>query len=247
MFAYAPLVRALGGDRPVYAFQAPGVERGEPRARIEDLAELYVERLREHSAPPYLLGGWSLGGIVAFEMGRLLRDDEDDVGLVAIVDTPAPGKHTRIDDPTDLLCLFAEDIAQMLGTEVALDRERLRRFEERAREAEVLRVLDEAEPGQLDSETFARRWRVFRAHYEAVFDYRGGDYDGDVLFVAAADGTSAADDWRRVVRGELRVRTLPGDHYEIMRPPLVQQLAEALRSALPAAAPYAVAAEAGGS
>ena len=69
------LTRAMGGDRPVHAFQAVGVNEGEiPDASIEAMASRYVAELREHSTGPYLLGGYSGGGIVALEMARQLLE-----------------------------------------------------------------------------------------------------------------------------------------------------------------------------
>ena len=59
----------------IHAFQAVGVNDGEiPDRSIEEMASRYVAELRAHSSGPYLLGGYSGGGIVALEMARQLRD-----------------------------------------------------------------------------------------------------------------------------------------------------------------------------
>jgi thioesterase domain-containing protein len=39
---------------------------------------------------PWIVGGWSFGGLVAIEMARLLEERED-VAAVIVIDTPAPG------------------------------------------------------------------------------------------------------------------------------------------------------------
>jgi surfactin synthase thioesterase subunit len=58
-----------------------------PHRSIEDMASHYLEALQTvQSEPPYLLGGWSLGGLIAFEMAQQLRKAGDEVGLLALID-----------------------------------------------------------------------------------------------------------------------------------------------------------------
>src|SRR5262249_49388895 len=102
VLCYAGLARHLGLDQPVYGLQAVGLIDGQaPHASIEDMARAYIDALRE-VAPrgPYLLAGWSLGGIVAFEMARELRRSGHDVGLLALLDTSF---STEILDEAELL------------------------------------------------------------------------------------------------------------------------------------------------
>src|SRR5207248_3040267 len=59
----------LGKDQPFYALQAQGLD-GRPIARtsVEAIAEYYLEALRRvQPHGPYLLGGYSFGGVAAYE------------------------------------------------------------------------------------------------------------------------------------------------------------------------------------
>ena len=68
------LARAMAGSRPIYGFQAHGVDGSDmPDATVEEMAARYVAELRAQHQGPYLLGGYSGGGIVTFEMVRQLR------------------------------------------------------------------------------------------------------------------------------------------------------------------------------
>ncbi len=95
------LARAMGGERPIHAFQAVGVNDGEiPDVSIEAMAFRYVAELRAHSSGPYLLGGYSGGGIVALEMARQLLELGEPVAHVILFDsvpprTPWPGRRER--------------------------------------------------------------------------------------------------------------------------------------------------------
>ncbi|HEY6323164.1 MAG TPA: alpha/beta fold hydrolase, partial [Thermoanaerobaculia bacterium] len=110
VLCYAPLVRHLEAGRPVYGLQARGLDGGEaPPATIAAMADDYLAALLA-VAPrgPYLLGGWSMGGLVAFEMGRRLQARGEVVAPLLLIDTPPPG----CEPPPDaaLLAALAADL-----------------------------------------------------------------------------------------------------------------------------------------
>jgi len=86
---FVPLARHLGPDQPFYALQSRGLAPGEaPLATIEEMAALYVAEMRRvQPAGPYLIAGWSFGGIAAFEMARQLEAGGEQTALLAVIDT----------------------------------------------------------------------------------------------------------------------------------------------------------------
>lgn len=97
--SYEPLARALGPDQPLYAFQSPLVARPDLRdITIEEMASIYVNELRAFLPHgPYLVGGVSFGGLVAFEMFQQLHAQGADTGLLILLDTSVPGSEARVD------------------------------------------------------------------------------------------------------------------------------------------------------
>jgi amino acid adenylation domain-containing protein len=89
---YRALARRLGVQRPFYALQSPALEGNPlpPDISIEALAQSYLDAVRT-AVPkgPYLLGGWSFGGLVAFEMAQALRRAGEEVALLALLDSHA--------------------------------------------------------------------------------------------------------------------------------------------------------------
>ena len=89
---YRALARRLGVQRPFYALQSPALEGHplSPEISIEALARHYLDAVRA-AVPkgPYLLGGWSFGGLVAFEMARALAHTGEEVELLALLDSHA--------------------------------------------------------------------------------------------------------------------------------------------------------------
>lgn len=92
LFGYMTLVHALGPDQPCYGFQSLGLTRKDSAHNsIKEMAAHYVARLREFQPKgPYLLAGWCYGGIVCFEMARILREQGDTPKLVVLIEAEAP-------------------------------------------------------------------------------------------------------------------------------------------------------------
>jgi thioesterase domain-containing protein len=91
----APLVGCLRTAASIYGVEPKGVYPGEdPLERIEDMAE-YAIRDIELAARggPYLLVGYSAGGLVAFEIARRLSSDGANIALLALLDT-CPSEKT---------------------------------------------------------------------------------------------------------------------------------------------------------
>ncbi|HEY0409314.1 MAG TPA: non-ribosomal peptide synthetase, partial [Candidatus Dormibacteraeota bacterium] len=109
VFCYTELARALGPDQPVYGLQAP--EEGPAPASLEEMAERYLAALRAvQPEGPYRLGGWSLGGVVAFEMARQLAARGEAVEQLAVLDVLAPGRGGDAVDEGTLRAWFARDL-----------------------------------------------------------------------------------------------------------------------------------------
>lgn len=85
------LANLLGDDRPFLALQARGLYGdSEPHETFEEMATDYIAELRQvQPHGPYLLGGFSGGGLVAFEMAQQLIAAGEEIITVLLLDTPA--------------------------------------------------------------------------------------------------------------------------------------------------------------
>jgi len=86
---YRKLAQYLGSDQPFYGLQAQGLDGQTPPLKtIEEMAALYVKEIRGiQPSGPYLLGGYCLGGTVAYEVAQQLRAAGEEVALLALLDT----------------------------------------------------------------------------------------------------------------------------------------------------------------
>jgi amino acid adenylation domain-containing protein len=92
VLCYVHLARHLAPGRAVFALQVPDPDGEAAWTTLEEMAAHYLRCAREvQPAGPYSLGGWSMGGVVAFEMARQLERVGESVDLLALIDAAAPG------------------------------------------------------------------------------------------------------------------------------------------------------------
>ncbi len=89
---YHDLSKQLGPDQPFYGLQARNMDKKifKPE-KIEEMASHYIKEIKSvQSQGPYLIGGWCLGGSVAYEMAQQLNNQGDEVALLVLVETAHP-------------------------------------------------------------------------------------------------------------------------------------------------------------
>jgi polyketide synthase 13 len=84
---YEPLLKRLPADYPMYGF-----ERVE--GTVEERAAQYVPKLRELGGNgPFILAGWSLGGVLAYACAIGLKQQGCDVAFVGLIDAVRAGEE----------------------------------------------------------------------------------------------------------------------------------------------------------
>ncbi len=243
---YLPLARGGELARPVLALasplpgQLPAASFPEPRS-VESMAAAY-RRAIVAAAPagPYHLAGWSLGGVVAFEIARQLSAEGREVGLLALLDVAPPPAGGEPEEPRHELARFAADLAALAGLAVpaGLDPATMP-----ATLADLLALdgVRAALPPELGLAQLEELFATFRANRCALAAYRPGPYSGALLRVettataaacVAADGSSLLAGWDALAAGGAEVVRLAGDHYSLLRPPCVGELGRLLAARL---------------
>jgi thioesterase domain-containing protein/acyl carrier protein len=234
VLCYAALAQHLGPEQPFYAFQLPALEDVPSPPTIEGLAAHYLRELRAiQPQGPYRLGGWSMGGVIAFEMARLLSEEGEGVSLLALIDSYVPrGVGGREGfDGHDLLRMFARDMEGVSGRGFEFPHEDARRLPldealglllERARASEAV-------PEGLGLPELRELFRRYSTSLSALLAYEPRAYAGKLtLFKSgAADGGDAAHGWEPYAASS-EVLEIEGDHYSIVNGPPVKVLAARL-------------------
>jgi thioesterase domain-containing protein len=234
VFFYRELAQALGPEQPVHAFQAPSlVGNGEPYEDIREQATAYVaELLRFQPYPPYLLGGASYGGVVAYEMAQQLTAAGKKVALTVLIDSPAPGSMpAKTQD-------CAEILHYLLGDELALSLDELRDLDPAEQIDYVFQEARLADRVELLPPTLSvPMFKTWMAHQEGMHSYQPQPYDGRVVYFRATEKLKHNPldmhlPWIDLVRLGIEIYPIQGNHLSMNSHPHVKVMAGHLQRIL---------------
>jgi thioesterase domain-containing protein len=234
---YQPLAQQLGRAQPLYGIRARGLHADEALPiRLEEMAAEYTDAIRTVQATgPYFLGGWSLGGVVAYEMAQLFLAQGDQVALLALLDTTIPHgdanqEFSRQADNSGLeygLDMTLAELAELDADEqlpyLWSHAQKLGLIDENARSDVVHQILDDLK-------------RIFHAHVQLASEYALRPYPGQITLFRPKDApvevpTPVDRGWGRLV-GSVKVHFVPGQHHTMVNEPNVQTLAALLRDCM---------------
>ena len=231
-FRFVDLARCMGEERPFFALLARGLGAAdEPFSRVEEMAAYSLAAIRSvQPEGPYLLGGYSLGGLVAFEIARQLEAAGQKVALLAIMDVSAEG-NTLVErvDSAEIVATLASQLS------IPVTAEELRGIsqeEQLGYAVDLGKRLGKLAP-EFTPRDALRYVNIFTNSFEAARNYLPGSYGGPVTVFR---GEYHADMERTLGWGErakdVEVHDIPGLHSSILEMPQVQTLASLLRASL---------------
>ncbi|MEU0881619.1 cytochrome P450 [Lentzea sp. NPDC005914] len=245
-----PLARAVGQGQPFYGLQGPGFDgTEEPIDDVEELAARYVQEIKQiQPYGPYLVGGHSFGGVVSYEIGRQLRQRGDEVARVIMIDA-YPAVPGQLEPPWDERAVIEElwTIRQHAFQDDGAPRRRVDQSLTPQEQREQLGKFLGASGTRPVEEHIATIMGVYQAQVEALVRYEPQASDLRVTLIKATGGfpqvlkddrhvelffDSPANGWETVAMREFDVVTVPGDHFNMLVPPALTTLAEAVRDAV---------------
>ena len=234
---YAPLAACLADAFQVYGMQAAGLAEGTtPAASLEAMVASYLDAiLAAQPEGPYRLAGWSMGGLVAYEIARRLEDLGRDVAQLVLLDAPF-ALPERCEPEGVLAARFAADAAQALGWETngadsadsADHGDHQDHLDRLAR-----RVAGETDDLDTVRGQIERRFEVFKANTALVAGFRpDAALRARTLLISASRSPNAAvqPDWTRLLGESSTLLPVSADHYSFLRPPQVGEIADWIRT-----------------
>ncbi|MEV6210448.1 amino acid adenylation domain-containing protein [Kitasatospora sp. NPDC051914] len=215
--SYTALARSWAG--PVHAFQSRALAQGTTAALAPDLvamATAYREELQQVTAEgPYLLGGWSMGGLLAYEVGCQLAEQGHEVD-VFMIDSDL-GRQRETDTEPARHLEFLRDLAEGRVPDAArtavLDAPR----ETLARTALDVAVRHGWLPPGTGAQQYDLLMRIHAHNLAVLTSYQAGKAEmSALLFVAGeVDREDPVPAWRDLCP-DLHAEVLPEDHYSIV-------------------------------
>jgi thioesterase domain-containing protein len=240
VMCYRDFAKHLGSDYSIYGLQGIGAHgKHFGHKSIEAMAAHYIKEIRTvQPEGPYNLVGWSLGGVVAYEMAQQLRKKKHPIAFLGLVDSDLPRQRRTRSLATRRFLL---DFAHQCGLEVSP--EVLQNLET---EEQLTFLLERAKGGKLIPadlslerfrQVFERNARIFRANVRALRRYEPQPYSERVVLFQAIDriGRSLSDQegtWHALAEN-VEVHEVLGNHYTIICEPHVRNLTDQIRQYLP--------------
>ena len=217
---FRDLAKHLGNDQPFYAIQPQGLDgKHECLTNIQEMAERYIQEIRRvQPEGPYRIGGYSFGGLVAYEMAQILESQGVDVALLALFDT-YPGKmQSRASQLKNLRTLPVKEQLSFVwkkGTFVLSTLQKRLELQFLPRALRNVRQGCAKAAANYDVQPYKRRVTLFRVREKSV----GSLNDPYAI-------------WWRVAAGGVDLREISGDHLSLLKEPQVRLMAEELADCL---------------
>ncbi|KAL2194754.1 hypothetical protein P885DRAFT_71161 [Corynascus similis CBS 632.67] len=241
-------------DRPVYAFRAKGFNAAEgetPFASLDEVFQTYRAAIKKRQPKgPYAIAGYSFGGMVAFEIGKLLEAEGDEVAYCGSWNLPPHIKFRMRELLWDECVIHLFYFVGLMDEATAYTHKaQLCEFNRQGRRLDAIRYLrqhsDAARWDELGlSEEYYLLWVGLASNMQGLaVDYEPeGSVNSMDIFVADPLSHVAKDRkdwvesrlsaWKDFVRTEVRFHDVQGAHYTMLNPEYVANFADTLRRVL---------------
>lgn len=238
LFGYSSLVRALGSEQPCFGFQSRGLyDPATAHKTIDEMAHAYVdELLLAQPEGPYHLTGWCYGGVIAYEMARVLEKRGARCGAIALIEATAPSPPPVSEDGRTFFGYYMDVFASFQRMPL---RERTDYLKKRVfagggylkRRDEPVFLAEEVSSGPL-----ANRRVVSELNVAALTTYNTRTFGGRITVIGSSvplEGSIPDPSlrWDRLA-SSVESYVVDGSHEGILREPAVLYLAATLRSAI---------------
>ncbi len=119
---FIPLARCLGSDQPFYGLESFELDMGRtPSETVDEMANRYANDLRRvQPQGPYRIGGFSFGGVVAYEMARQLHAAGEQISSLIMLERCSSFKSGRrqANDRRRVAGTGSRGINQVVGKQV---------------------------------------------------------------------------------------------------------------------------------
>ena len=238
-WCYAPLLRHLDRDHPVYGLQSRGLSRPEPpAATIEAMVADHVDAIRSvQPAGPYHLIGYSLGGNLAHAVAAELQRRGEGIALLAMLDC-YPQEWRPPDGPERDRQIIRTMLSEFGYDPGVIDSKPLS-------ESRMIQIVRQ-EGGQLvdwDDRTILALLRVTKNKMKAYAAFTPSRFHGNVLFASAtltqAEYGWTVDAWLPYIHGPIDIHPVACRHEHLMQPARLAEIGRVLATRLATPAPPA--------
>jgi len=239
VYIYSHLVKGMPDKFPIYAIRSPLMNEKKNFKTLEKMAEFYLAELNSFGLqPPFLIGGASFGGVVAYHMAQILLHQGKDRPMVVSIDAPA---YTNLPDAYDEDILIIEFLNKYMFSQLGIQNEEIRAFSSTQEQTDF--IINKAKQVGMRSilpEDFGPKFiSTWRQQQQLMNYYIAEPYDGDMVFFSHTEITPEFPtdqnlEWMKLVRGSFAHHKIPGNHSNMTSSPnvntIIKHLTEIMES-----------------
>ncbi len=235
VLCYWDLAKAMGSERPFWGLQAPPSSSASP-STIEEIASLYIKDIKQiQKTGPYLLSGWSMGGLIAYEIAQQLGDGGDEVNFLAMFDTYPPSKNSSLQLRSDLpeLARFGADMMRLAGKDASGLQDHFLNLSPLEQRQLVFQTLKNENILVLEEE-MDELLHTFTRHATALEKYSLRTAKQPITLFSSIEGQPQflSDAWKVWAPAGFNAIEVPGDHYSMIQNPHAEKLGVILNDRL---------------
>lgn len=227
---FRPLASYLGLDQPFFGIPVPDGTTISTPYRMEEVAAKLIRIVRSiQPEGPYVLGGWCLAGLIAYEMAQQLRAQGQEVTFVALFDVPTRTIYRRSGLENVLVKMRGQLAAFSSGSMLVRLRQVMTSIGIRLHRWFWLKAYASYVPR--DSALWDKARSPEMVMRMAAESYKPKPFDGSLLMfrpLRQATGPNPRENsfWRSLARGGLTSIDVPGDHISMFNEQNVGVIAE---------------------
>jgi len=244
VMVFNTLANNLANNQPVYGLQARGLNgTDEPYTNMQEIASYYVNEILFHNPNgPYMLAGYSFGGIVAFEICKQIKALGKEVKMLAMFDTYADNSDNFLSKEQRLFKKIKRQFPKALffvksflnNPSTTLQYQQLV-IKNKLKDILVAKGL--LQKAVTDEEKHLYADKINAAHEKAYNAYRLTPYEGSIDLFKVNKRVYYLDDpitlgWKKIAGKGVNVHVVEGDHKTFMYSPYAEELAKKLQACI---------------
>lgn len=243
VLCYYDLAKSLKRDVPFYGLHAPFMEEEglHHHDSIEKIASKYLVDVRKilPQMGPVVFGGWSLGGVIAFEMARHISVETGRFPFVVILDqgvSSLSGEEMSFLPDSEYIMKLLKQVETFNEVDfgMKIDQFKGKSFEEQSHLVYHTFIEKRLIPEDVQKENFLKFLEMQKIQSTALNKYKPGKYAGPVLLIRAEASQSQKNNvpslfWDKVA-SDLTIQWVPGTHTSMMKLPHVNTTSQIINT-----------------
>lgn len=239
VLTFNSLAKYMDDDQPIYGIQALGLNgKSKLYYTMEEIASKYIsEILNNNPNGPYVIAGYSLGGLIAYEIARQLKEMGKQIAMLGILDTNISDLNPYKSRVTKIFVKILRQFKKALFFSRHFIKNPKKTIEYQTKTlAYKIKNLFRIKY-QVEDEYFTYEDEINRSYEIAFYNYKLKPLDVEINLFRVQERMYFLDDpiylgWNKYALKGVKIHDVPGDHKTFLFPPNDKKFAEILQNNL---------------